>query len=80
MPGYDAGIWIGLLAPAGTAPDIIERLSVAANAALNSDAVRSGLKQQGTDPVGGTPGEFADFIRADIAKWVALLAAPGAGK
>jgi tripartite-type tricarboxylate transporter receptor subunit TctC len=80
VPGYDAGIWIGLLAPAGTPPSIIEKLSIAANGALNTEAVRTGLKQQGTDPVGGTPKEFADFIRADIEKWVALLASRGAGK
>ena len=80
MAGYDAGIWIGLLAPAGTPPAIIEKLSAAANGALNTEAVRSGLKQQGTDPVGGTPKEFADFIRTDIEKWVALLASRGAGK
>jgi tripartite-type tricarboxylate transporter receptor subunit TctC len=80
VTGYDAGIWIGLLAPAGTPPSIIEKLSIAANGALNTEAVRTGLKQQGTDPVGGTPKEFADFIRTDIEKWVALLASPGAGK
>jgi tripartite-type tricarboxylate transporter receptor subunit TctC len=74
MSGYDAGIWIGLLAPKDTPSEIIERLSTAANEALNADAVRGALKQQGTDPVGGTPKEFADFIRADIEKWVAVLA------
>jgi tripartite-type tricarboxylate transporter receptor subunit TctC len=74
MTGYDAGIWIGLLAPAGTPPEIIEKLSAAANAALSNDGVRASLKQQGTDPVGGTPQEFADFIHADIDKWVAVLA------
>jgi tripartite-type tricarboxylate transporter receptor subunit TctC len=78
MPGYDAGIWIGLLAPRGTPPEIIEKLSAAANAALSNDGVRASLKQQGTDPVGGTPQEFADFIHADIDKWVAALASsPG---
>jgi tripartite-type tricarboxylate transporter receptor subunit TctC len=80
MTGYDAGIWIGLLAPAATPPAIIEKLSAAANAALNTDAVRAALKQQGTDPVGGTPKEFADFIRADIEKWVAVLALSTAKK
>ena len=74
MTGYDAGIWIGLLAPAATPPAIIEKLSAAANEALKSEAVRTALKQQGTDPVGGTPKEFADFIRADIEKWTAVLA------
>ena len=76
MTGYDAGIWIGLLAPAGTPPPIIEKLSVAANDALNAADVRTALKRQGTDPLGGTPKEFADFIRADIEKWVAVLASP----
>jgi tripartite-type tricarboxylate transporter receptor subunit TctC len=80
MPGYDAGIWIGLLAPAGTPPAIVEKLSVAANAALSAEEVRTALKRQGTDPLGGTPKEFADFIRADIEKWVAVLAATNSGK
>ena len=74
MTGYDAGVWIGLLAPAATPPAIVEKLSTAANEALKSEAVRAALKQQGTDPVGGTPKEFADFIRADIEKWTAVLA------
>jgi tripartite-type tricarboxylate transporter receptor subunit TctC len=80
MAGYDAGIWIGLLAPGGTPPAIIEKLSAAANEALNTEMVRTALKRQGTDPVGGTPKEFADFIRADIEKWTAVLAASGGGK
>ena len=80
MTGYDAGIWIGLLAPAATPPAIIEKLSAAANEALNTEAVRTALKRQGTDPVGGTPKEFSDFIRADIEKWVAVLALAGAKK
>jgi tripartite-type tricarboxylate transporter receptor subunit TctC len=80
MPGYEAGIWIGLLAPAGTPPAIIEKLSGAANDALNTEAVRTALKRQGTDPLGGTPKEFADFIRADIEKWVAVLASSSSGK
>jgi tripartite-type tricarboxylate transporter receptor subunit TctC len=80
MAGFDAGIWIGLLAPKGTPPAIVEKLSAAANAALNTDQVQSALKQQGTDPVGGTPKEFYDFIQADIEKWTAVLASSSAGK
>ena len=80
MPGYDAGIWIGLLAPAGTPSAIVEKLSAAANATLSTEEVRIALKRQGTDPLGGTPKEFADFIRADIEKWVAVLAAANSGK
>ncbi len=80
MKGYDAGIWIGLLAPAATPPAIVEKLSRAANDALNTEEVRNALKRQGTDPIGGTPREFADFIRADIDKWVAVLASPARRK
>jgi tripartite-type tricarboxylate transporter receptor subunit TctC len=80
MTGYDAGVWIGLLAPAATPPAIIDKLSVAANDALKNEDVRTALKRQGTDPVGGTPREFADFINADIEKWVAVLASPGRAK
>ncbi len=80
MKGYDAGIWIGLLAPAATPPAIVERLSRAVNDALNTEEVRSALKRQGTDPLGGTPKEFADFIRADIEKWTAVLASASQGK
>ena len=77
MAGYDAGVWIGLLAPAGTPGAIVEKLSAAANEALNAEAVRTALRAQGTDAVGGGPKEFSDFIRADIAKWTAVLAASG---
>jgi tripartite-type tricarboxylate transporter receptor subunit TctC len=80
MTGYDAGIWIGLLAPAGTPPAIVEKLSAAANEALGAKDVRTALERQGTDPLGGTPKEFADFIRADIEKWSAILASPGLQK
>jgi tripartite-type tricarboxylate transporter receptor subunit TctC len=80
MSGFDAGVWIGLLAPAGTPPAIVEKLSVAANEALGTEAVRTALKQQGTDPAGGSPKEFADFIRSDIEKWSAVLASPSMKK
>src|ERR1700716_506446 len=80
MTGYDGGIWIGLLAPAATPPAIIEKLSGAANDALNTEEVRTALKRQGTDPLGGTQKEFADFIRADIEKWAAVFASSGPKK
>jgi len=80
MTGFDAGIWIGLLAPAGAPAAIIDKLSGAANDALKTEEVRTALKRQGTDPLGGTPQEFADFIRTDIAKWVAVLASPSSAK
>jgi len=75
MTGYDAGIWIGLVAPAATPPMVVDKLSAAANDALKTEEVQSTLKLQGTDPLGSTPNEFADFIKADIEKWSAAFAA-----
>jgi tripartite-type tricarboxylate transporter receptor subunit TctC len=75
MPGFDVGIWIGLLAPTGTPAAIVDTLSKAANDALKTEPVMKAMKTQGIDAIGGTPKEFAAFIRADIDKWTALSAA-----
>jgi tripartite-type tricarboxylate transporter receptor subunit TctC len=79
MPGFDAGIWIGLLAPAGTPAPIVEALSQSANAALKTEAVSNALKAQGIDPLGGTPQQFADFIAADTARWTTVVRSAGLG-
>jgi tripartite-type tricarboxylate transporter receptor subunit TctC len=80
MPGYDAGIWIGLLAPKGTPTAIVDKLAGAADDGLKVAQVEATLKKQGTDPIGGTPKEFADYIKADIAKWTKAFAAEGKQK
>ncbi len=80
MPGFDVGIWIGLLAPAGTSADIVNKLSVAANEALKTDVVIKAMRAQGIDALGSTPKEFADFIRKDIDKWTTVLSAAGLKK
>jgi tripartite-type tricarboxylate transporter receptor subunit TctC len=77
MPGLDAGIWMGLLAPAGTPSAIIERISVAANEALKTEMAGNALRAQGIDVLGGTPQEFADFIRIDTGRWTNLISAVG---
>ncbi len=68
LPGYELGLWYGLVAPAGTPPDVIEKLSRVVNDALKSDEVGNVLRAQAIDPVGGTPEDFAKFIRDDTAK------------
>jgi tripartite-type tricarboxylate transporter receptor subunit TctC len=80
MPGFDAGIWMGLLAPAGTPADIVQKLSASATDALKGDMVRSALKQQGIDALGSSPAEFAKFIAADIDKSTAIMTAAGLNK
>jgi tripartite-type tricarboxylate transporter receptor subunit TctC len=77
MPGFDVGIWIGLLAPAGTPANIVDKLSAAANEALKTGEVDTAMKSQTIDPIGGTPQEFAAFIRKDQEKWSTLLKTTG---
>jgi tripartite-type tricarboxylate transporter receptor subunit TctC len=69
VPGVESQTWYGLLAPAGTPPDRIATLRGAVVAALEDAETRRALLDQGGDPVGGTPEEFAAFLRAETAKW-----------
>jgi tripartite-type tricarboxylate transporter receptor subunit TctC len=80
LPGYSAGIWMGLLAPVGTPPEIVDKLSRAANEALRSNEVLSLLRSQGVDPLGGTAAEFARFIDDELKKWATVVAAAGIKK
>ena len=80
VSGYDTSGWFGLLAPAGTPLDIIERLADASNAAAKLPDVIATLKVQGFDIIGGSPEEFAAFIRDDLAKWTRVAAAAGFGR
>ena len=80
LPDVDAGIWAGLLAPPGTPAEIVDKLSIAANEALKTEAVKKVFDTQGIDPLGGTPAEFAAFIAADIKKWEEVLTAAGLRK
>jgi tripartite-type tricarboxylate transporter receptor subunit TctC len=77
VPGYSAGIWMGLLAPAGTPPEIVDKLSRAANEALKSKEMLALLEKQGVDPLGGTPAEFAKFVDDELKKWDGVVKAAG---
>jgi tripartite-type tricarboxylate transporter receptor subunit TctC len=77
LPGFDAGIWIGLMAPAGTSQSIVEALSRAANTALKTEAVGNTLRTQGMESLGGTPQEFRDFIATDIERWTTVIRSAG---
>ena len=80
LQGYDAGIWVGLLAPAGTPPAVIDKLQRAANEALQSPEVLTPLRAQGADPLGGSPEAFARHIDSEIKKWTSVAAATGLKK
>ncbi len=78
LPGYDMRMWFGLMAPAGTPPDIVERLNKAAREALQDPEVKEKLAQQGFSPLNGTPEEFGKYIREDIDRWAKVNKATGA--
>jgi len=80
LPGYETGLWFGLLAPADTSPAVIDKLNRAANEALKSEEVAKALAPQGIDPVGGSAQEFATFIAADIKRWTTVADATGLRK
>jgi tripartite-type tricarboxylate transporter receptor subunit TctC len=80
IPGFDAGIWVGLAAPAGTPPDIVSKLSRAVNDALKSAEVATAMRNQGLDALGGSPEDFARFIKADSDKWLSVTTAAGLRK
>ncbi len=80
LPGFDATVWFGLLAPAGTPPEIVSALSREVNAALKTDEVIAPLRAQGMEPIGGSPAEFAAYIGDEIKKWTPVVEAAGLRK
>lgn len=75
---YDVSAWYGLLAPAGTPPPIMRAVSQEVSKALQARSVQQQLAEQGSEPVGSTPGEFQAFIAAEIRKWGAAVKTAGA--
>jgi tripartite-type tricarboxylate transporter receptor subunit TctC len=78
LPGYEVALWNGLLAPAKTPPDIIDRINRATIEALRSPEVKAKLAEQGSEPVGNTPAEFKAFIDSELVKWRRLVEISGA--
>jgi len=77
LAGFDGASWFCLLVPAKTPPAIVERLSRDLAHIVREPAVRAKLVEQGAEPVGGTPDELAAFIRAEQAKWGAVVREAG---
>jgi tripartite-type tricarboxylate transporter receptor subunit TctC len=75
VPGYEAIAWQGVLAPAGTPRDILQKVQVELVKVVNQREARKQLSDQGYEPAGNTPEQFGEFIRAEIAKWSKVTAA-----
>jgi tripartite-type tricarboxylate transporter receptor subunit TctC len=73
LPGFEVVGWFGIFAPAGTPPPVIAKLNKEINQALSSPEVQQRFANQGLIPGGGTPEELGRFLRAEMAKWGALI-------
>src|SRR6195952_3852316 len=73
VPGYEATIWLGLMAPAGTPEPVIDKLNAAVNAAGKRPDIVKLWTQQGAGPMSMTAEEFDKFLRGDIVKWAEVV-------
>jgi tripartite-type tricarboxylate transporter receptor subunit TctC len=73
--GLEAAVWYALLAPAGTAPDIIAKLNEAGNAYLKTKAAQDLFERLGIEAAGGTPQELKAFIEAELERWSPIIKA-----
>ena len=77
MPGFEAGGWYGLLAPAGVPPEVVSRVHTEAIAALREPEMAKRIAEMGSPDVSGTPDAFRALIAAETAKWRKVLLAAG---
>jgi len=78
VPGYEATIWIGLMAPAGTPKPIVDTLNAEIGKIISREDVQKTWAQQGAVPMRMSPSEFETYLRADIAKWAHVVEVSGA--
>lgn len=77
VPGYFSISWIGLLAPAGTPPEIVDKIARDVQQVVNAPEMRDRLVGQGATPVGGTPAQFKAFIDSETQRYRKLIADKG---
>ena len=78
LKGFDASSWFGLLAPAGTSPEIVTRIQQEVAKSLNTPSLKEKLLAQGAIPGGNTPQAFAQMIDSEIKKWAQVVKVSGA--
>jgi len=80
LAGYDTGLWYGILGPAGTPKPVIDKLSKAANEALQDPETLKALHAQGLDALGGSPEDFGRFIKSETERWAHVIHGMDAAK
>lgn len=77
IKGYESSTWYGLVAPAGTPAELINRLNTEVVAGIKSPDLNERLIREGADPVGNSPAEFAKYMQSEIDKWRKVIRAAG---
>jgi tripartite-type tricarboxylate transporter receptor subunit TctC len=78
MPDFDASLWFGLLAPARTPQQAIDKIAKAAEAAMRAPQAIAMLKKQGFEPISEGPDRFGPYLRSEIARWSEVARGAGA--
>jgi tripartite-type tricarboxylate transporter receptor subunit TctC len=78
VPGYEAVIWLGLMAPAGTPKPIVEKLNSQVQRIVDLPEVKEVWAKQGAFPMHMTPAEFGKYMEQDIEKWAKVVKISGA--
>ena len=73
VPGYSSSAWFGLVAPAATPKDVINKISTETARILQLPDVKPRLAEQGAEPIGSTPEQFGAHIKAEITKWAKVI-------
>jgi tripartite-type tricarboxylate transporter receptor subunit TctC len=73
LAGYEAFSWAGVIAPAGTPPEVVTRVNSELGQILRQKAIMQQLAAEGTIPVPDTPEEFGAYIKSELVKWAAIV-------
>jgi tripartite-type tricarboxylate transporter receptor subunit TctC len=77
VPGYETTIWLGIMTPKGTPPEIVERLNAEITKIMAKPQIREAWAKQGAVPMTMTPAQFDAFLRRDIDKWGKVIQQAG---
>jgi tripartite-type tricarboxylate transporter receptor subunit TctC len=78
MPGFEVDTWYGVLAPAGVPREIVVRLNAELTRMMQGTEMRERLAAMGVQPLSSTPERFAEFFKAEVAKWAVVVKESGA--
>ena len=79
-PGFEDYTWIGIFAPGGTPPAIVNRINSSVEAMLSDPEFRERLTSLGFEAVGGSPASFSTYVKSEVTKWAKVIKETGAVK